>query len=57
MDLMSGRVDVALMFYPEINPETCIHYSLVEEKIVLVSSNDGPDHFDKYKKIAPATFL
>lgn len=57
MDLMSGRVDVALMVYPEINPEKCIHYSLVEEKIVLVSSNDGPDHFDEYKKNSTSHFF
>ncbi len=37
------------MVYPEINLEKCIHYSLTEEKIVLVSSTDGPDHFDEYK--------
>lgn len=49
-DLISGRVDVALMVYPEINLEKCIHYSLGEEKIVLVGSSDGPDHFDAYKK-------
>ncbi|WP_404452037.1 LysR family transcriptional regulator [Virgibacillus necropolis] len=49
-DLVSGRVDIALMVYPELNLEKCIHYSLGEEKIVLVSSNDGPDHFDEYKK-------
>lgn len=49
IDLISGRVDVAFMVYPEIKLEKCIHYSLVEEKIVLVSSNDGPDHFDEYK--------
>ncbi|ASN06140.1 LysR family transcriptional regulator [Virgibacillus necropolis] len=49
-DLVSGRVDIALMVYPELNLEKCIHYPLGEEKIVLVSSNDGPDHFDEYKK-------
>ncbi|ANX11003.1 hypothetical protein ABE41_003220 [Fictibacillus arsenicus] len=50
IDLMSGRVDVAFMVYPEIELEKCIHYSLAEEKIVIVSSNDGPNHFDNYKK-------
>lgn len=50
IDLISGRVDVAFMVYPEIKLEKCIHYSLVEEEIVFVSSNDGPDHFDEYKK-------
>lgn len=53
IDLISGRVDVALMVYPEINPEKCIHYSLIEERIVLVCSPDGPDSFDEYKKAAP----
>lgn len=50
VDLISGRVDVALMVYPEIHPEKCIHYSLVKENIVLVCNNDGPDHFDEYKR-------
>lgn len=49
IDLISGRVDVAFMVYPEIKLEKCIHYSLVEEKIVLVSSNEGPEHLNKYK--------
>ncbi|UPK46872.1 LysR family transcriptional regulator [Paenibacillus pabuli] len=49
VDLLSGRVDVALMVYPELHPEKCIHYELTEEKIVLVCSNDGPEHFDEYK--------
>lgn len=57
IDLMSGRVDVALMVYPEIHPEKCIHHSLVEEKIVLVSSNDGPDHFDEYKQNSTNRFF
>ncbi|MEK4460001.1 LysR family transcriptional regulator [Paenibacillus sp. FSL R10-2748] len=48
--LISGRVDVAFMVYPEIHPEKCIHYSLAQENIVLVCSNDGPDHFDEYKR-------
>ncbi|WP_174615667.1 LysR family transcriptional regulator [Virgibacillus ihumii] len=56
-DLLSGRVDVALMVYPEINLEKCIHYSLGEEKIVLVGSNDGPDHFDEYKKSSTSPFF
>ncbi|HZG72850.1 MAG TPA: LysR family transcriptional regulator [Chondromyces sp.] len=50
IELMNGRVDIAFMVYPEINPEKCIHYSLVEEKIVLIGRHDGPDHFDEYKK-------
>ncbi|MCY9124703.1 LysR substrate-binding domain-containing protein, partial [Bacillus inaquosorum] len=50
VDLLSGRVDVALMVYPEINIEKCIHYTLTEEEIVLVGSMDGPDHFDDYKQ-------
>lgn len=50
VDLLSGRVDIAFMVYPEIKPEKCIHYTLTEEKIVLVGSHDGPDHFDEYKK-------
>ncbi|MEC5424714.1 LysR family transcriptional regulator [Virgibacillus sp. C22-A2] len=49
-DLISGKVDVAFMVYPEIKAEKCLHYSLLEEKIVLVSSNDDLDHFDEYKK-------
>src|SRR5690625_2128700 len=53
IDLMHGRVDIALMVYPKTDFEKCIHYNLVEEKIVLVGSNDGPSHFDEYKKIAP----
>ncbi|MFD2923947.1 LysR family transcriptional regulator [Halobacillus naozhouensis] len=56
-DLLSGRVDLALMVYPEISLEKCIHYSLGEEKIVLVSSNDGPDHFDDYKKKKNQVFI
>ncbi|MCM3601042.1 LysR family transcriptional regulator [Robertmurraya korlensis] len=50
IDLISGRADVAFMVYPEIEPEKCLHYLLSEEKIVLVTSTDGPDHFDEYKK-------
>jgi len=46
----SGRVDVGFMIDQEIKLEKCIHYSLVEEKIVLVCGNDGPEHFDEYKK-------
>jgi DNA-binding transcriptional LysR family regulator len=49
-DLISGRVDVAFMVYPDIKLEKCIHYSLGEEKIVLVSNIEGPEHFDEYKK-------
>ncbi|ANC77481.1 hypothetical protein ABE65_011995 [Fictibacillus phosphorivorans] len=49
VDLISGRVDVALMVYPELKLEKCIHYVLSEEKIVLVSSVDGPEHFDENK--------
>jgi DNA-binding transcriptional LysR family regulator len=50
IDLITGRADVAFMVYPEIKPEKCLHYSLFEEKIVLVSSNDGLEHFDEYKR-------
>ncbi|MTH54855.1 LysR family transcriptional regulator [Bacillus mangrovi] len=50
MNLISGRVDVALMVYPEVKHEKCIHYSLGEERIVLVSSKEGPDHLDENKK-------
>ncbi|MCM3003305.1 LysR family transcriptional regulator [Priestia koreensis] len=50
VDLISGRVDVALMVYPQLNLEKCIHYSLVEEEIVLVGSKDGPNDFDEYRK-------
>ena len=50
MDLMSGRVDVAFMVYPELGPEKCVHYILGEEKIVLVNGQDGPAHFDEYKE-------
>lgn len=50
IDLISGKVDVAFMVYPELKLEKCLHYSLFEEKIVLVSSNEGMDHFDAYKK-------
>ncbi|MGI8386194.1 LysR family transcriptional regulator [Robertmurraya sp. P23] len=50
IDLLSGRVDIAFIVYPEMKLEKCIHYSLLEEKIVLVSSHDGPEHFDEYKK-------
>jgi DNA-binding transcriptional LysR family regulator len=50
IDLISGRVDIAFMVYPEFKPEKCLHYSLFEEKIVLVSSYDGLEHFDEYKK-------
>ncbi|WHY02809.1 LysR family transcriptional regulator [Neobacillus sp. DY30] len=49
IDLISGRVDVAFMVYPELKQEKCVHYSLFEEKIVLVSSTHGPEHFDQYK--------
>ncbi|AZB41731.1 LysR family transcriptional regulator [Bacillus sp. FJAT-42376] len=48
MNLISGRVDVAFMVYPEVKHEKCLHYSLGEEKIVLVSSKEGPDHFNEY---------
>ncbi|MCM3159660.1 LysR family transcriptional regulator [Bacillus subtilis] len=50
VELLSGRVDVALMVYPDIHIEKCVHYTLTEEKIVLVGSMDGPDHFDDYKQ-------
>lgn len=50
VDLLSGRVDIALMVYPDIHIEKCVHYTLTEEKIVLVGSMDGPDHFDDYKQ-------
>jgi DNA-binding transcriptional LysR family regulator len=45
---MSGKVDVAFMVYPEMKPEKCLHYPLLEEKIVLVSSMEGLDQFDRY---------
>ncbi|MEC3758545.1 MULTISPECIES: LysR family transcriptional regulator [Bacillus] len=50
VDLLSGRVDIAFMVYPAISPDKCIHYTLTEERIVLVGSHDGPDHFDDYKQ-------
>lgn len=50
IDLITGRADVAFMVYPQIKPEKCLHYSLFEEKIVLVSSNDSLEHFDEYKR-------
>ncbi|MBT2575025.1 LysR family transcriptional regulator [Bacillus sp. ISL-51] len=50
VELLSGRVDIAFMVYPEIQIEKCIHYSLREEKIVLVAGSDAPDHFDDYKQ-------
>lgn len=50
IDLISGKVDVAFMVYPKMKPDKCLHYSLFKEKIVLVSSNDGLEHFDEYKK-------
>ncbi len=50
IDLISGKVDIAFMVYPEIKSDKCLHYSLFEEKIVLVSSNDGLEYFDEYKK-------
>ncbi|ASK63940.1 hypothetical protein CFK37_18140 [Virgibacillus phasianinus] len=49
IDLMRGQVDIALMVYPEIELEKCIHYPLIEEEMVIISSNDGPNHFDDYK--------
>lgn len=49
VDLMGGRVDVAFMMYPNLNPNKCLHYSLAEEKIVLIGSNDGPDCLDAYR--------
>ncbi|MEC2198101.1 LysR family transcriptional regulator [Bacillus subtilis] len=57
VDLLNGRVDVALMVYPEINLEKCIHYDLGEEKIVLVGGQEGPDHFDKYKEFNSKYFF
>jgi len=57
IDLMHGRVDIALMVYPEIDFEKCIHYNLVEEKMVLVGSNDGPSHFDEYKRNSAKHFF
>ncbi|KIO59835.1 hypothetical protein B4143_2564 [Bacillus subtilis] len=50
VDLLSGRVDIALMVYPEIHIEKCVHYTLAEEKIVLIGSMEGPDHFDGYRQ-------
>ncbi|KEZ49565.1 LysR family transcriptional regulator [Metabacillus indicus] len=50
IDLMTGRADVAFMVYPEFKPEKCYHYPLLEEKIVLVGSNNSLDHFDQYKR-------
>lgn len=57
IDLLSGRVDVALMVFPELHVEKCIHYDLGEEEIVLVSSHDGPDHFDEYKDHSKPFFI
>ncbi len=45
----------AFLVYSEINFDKCIHYSLAKEEIVLVSSNDSPEHFDEYKKITRGT--
>jgi DNA-binding transcriptional LysR family regulator len=56
-DLLSGRVDLALMVYPEISLDKCIHHNLGEEEIVIVTSHDGPDHFDEYKKKNNAVFI
>jgi DNA-binding transcriptional LysR family regulator len=56
-DLLSGRVDVAFMVFPEIKPEKCSLYTLFEEKIVLVSGQDGLDHFDDYKKSTNQFFI
>ncbi|MCY7817590.1 LysR family transcriptional regulator [Bacillus haynesii] len=50
VDLLSGRVDVALMVYPEIEPDKCIRYTLAEERIVLVGSIEGPEHLEEYQK-------
>nr|WP_139367255.1 LysR family transcriptional regulator [Metabacillus halosaccharovorans] len=57
IDLLSGRVDVALMVYPAINPDKCIHHHLCEEKIVLVGSNDGPNQLEEYQKYSPTKFF
>ncbi|WP_270181034.1 LysR family transcriptional regulator [Alkalihalobacillus sp. CinArs1] len=56
-DLLSGRVDIALMVYPEISLEKCIHHTLRKEEIVLISSNDGPDHFNEYKHDENQVFI
>jgi DNA-binding transcriptional LysR family regulator len=56
-DLLSGRVDVAFMVFPEIKPEKCSLYTLFEEKIVLVSGQDGLDHFDDYKNSTNQFFI
>ncbi|MGG1687657.1 LysR family transcriptional regulator [Pseudalkalibacillus sp. NRS-1564] len=56
-DLLSGRVDIALMVYPAISIDKCIHYSLGREEIVVVSSNDGPDHFEDYKNNENQVFI
>jgi DNA-binding transcriptional LysR family regulator len=57
IDVLSGRVDVALLVYPELKVEKCIHFPLIEERIVLVSSYDGPNHFDEYKNNAGHYFF
>lgn len=50
VELVSGRVDIAFMVYPEIQMEKCIHHSLLEERIVLVAGSDAPEHFDDYQQ-------
>ncbi len=50
IDLITGKVDVAFMVYPETKADKCLQYSLFEEEIVLVSSHDDLEHFDEYKK-------
>ncbi|WP_438421015.1 LysR family transcriptional regulator [Bacillus siamensis] len=57
VELLSGRVDIAFMVYPEIQIEKCIHHSLLEERIVLVAGSDAPDHFDDYQQSGKNFFI
>ncbi|MYL20571.1 LysR family transcriptional regulator [Halobacillus litoralis] len=52
-DVLSGRVDVAFMIYPDFQQEKCLHYSLGLEDIVLVTHPDGPDQFGEIKQRKP----
>ncbi|MEC1108609.1 LysR family transcriptional regulator [Bacillus velezensis] len=57
VELVSGRVDIAFMVYPEIQMEKCIHHSLLEERIVLVAGSDAPEHFDDYQQSGKHFFI
>lgn len=49
-ELLNGRVDVALMLFPAMAVEKCLHHVLTEEKIVMVGAPDAPEQFKDIQK-------